>query len=45
MGQYMELSGQLHSPARLPLGKETLAGWMPGPVWMLWRKENFECDI
>jgi len=35
----MEMSDQFHSPATLPLGKETLvlieweAGWAPEPFW------------
>jgi len=35
----MEVSGQLHAPAALPTGKESLvptgyeAGWAPEPVW------------
>jgi hypothetical protein len=43
----MEVSGQLHAPATLPSGKDTLvpieeeAGWAPGLVWMLllWGRE------
>jgi hypothetical protein len=40
----MEVSGQLHALATLPLGKEPLvfigkeAGWTPELVWMLWRR-------
>jgi hypothetical protein len=42
----MEVSGQLHVPAALPLGKEPTvptgqeAGWAPEPVWTLWRREK-----
>jgi len=41
----MEVSGQLHAPAALPLGKEPLvpteyeAGWDPEPVWTWWREK------
>jgi hypothetical protein len=45
-----EVSGQLHSPSAVPLGKEPLvpigyeAGWTPELVWMTWRSENsFPC--
>jgi hypothetical protein len=37
----MEVSGQLHTPTALPLGKESPlpigreAGWTPEPVWTL----------
>jgi len=40
--QWVEMSGQLHTPAALPQGKEPLvpigweAGWAPGPFWMQW---------
>jgi hypothetical protein len=40
------VSGQLHAPGALPLGKETRvtivneAGWAPEPVWTTWRREN-----
>jgi hypothetical protein len=40
------VSGQLHAPAALPPGKETLvligqeAGWAPESVWMTWWSEN-----
>jgi hypothetical protein len=40
----MEVSGQLHAPAALTLGKEPPvsigqeAAWAPGPVWTTWRK-------
>jgi hypothetical protein len=43
----MEVSGQLHSPAALPPGKEPLvpigyeAGWAPEPFWTRWRREKF----
>jgi hypothetical protein len=36
----MDVSGQLHAPAALPPGKETLesigweARWVPEPFWM-----------
>jgi hypothetical protein len=42
----MEVSGQLHAPAALPLGKEPLvlnvleAGWAPEPAWKLLRREK-----
>jgi hypothetical protein len=42
----LELSGQLHTPAALPLEKEPLVttgqetGWAPEPIWMTWRREN-----
>jgi len=38
----MEMSGQLHTPAALPPGKEPLVsagqevGWAPEPFWMQW---------
>jgi hypothetical protein len=41
-----EVSGQLHTPASLPLRKELLipigeeAGWTTEPVWTLWRIEK-----
>jgi len=40
------VSGQLHDPVTLPLGKETLippgyeAGWAPEPIWTRWQREN-----
>jgi hypothetical protein len=40
------MSGQLHAPAALPLGKELSAtigqeaAWAPEPVWTLWRGEK-----
>jgi hypothetical protein len=40
------VSGQLHTPAALPPGKETLitveykVGWTAGPVWITWRSKN-----
>jgi hypothetical protein len=43
----MEMSGQLHAPAALPLGKEPLvpigqeAGWAPEPFWTRWFREKF----
>jgi hypothetical protein len=42
LGIRLELGGQLHSPAALPLGKELPvligyeAGWTPEPVGTLW---------
>jgi hypothetical protein len=42
----MEASGQLQVPAALPLGRSQLiligyeAGWVPEPVWRLWRTEK-----
>jgi hypothetical protein len=42
LGIKMEVSGQLHAPATLLLGKEPLvpvgyeAGWAPEPVWTRW---------
>jgi hypothetical protein len=39
---YMEVSGQLHSPAALFPDKEPMkptgyeAGWIPEPLWMQW---------
>jgi len=38
----IEISGQLHTPATSPSGKELLipigqeAGWAPEPVWTQW---------
>jgi hypothetical protein len=43
----MEVSGQLHAPAALPPGKETLvptgqeAGWAPEPFWTRWCRDKF----
>jgi hypothetical protein len=43
----MEVSSQLHVPAILPIGKESLvgilqeAGWALEPVWTRWRREKF----
>jgi hypothetical protein len=43
---YLEVSGQLHTPAALPPGKEPPVpireeiGWAPEPVWTTWRREN-----
>jgi hypothetical protein len=43
----MEVSGQLHDPAALPPGKESLvpirndAGWEPEPVWTRFWREIF----
>jgi hypothetical protein len=42
------VSGQLHAPAALLPGKELPlptpigyeAGWVPEPVWTLWRRQN-----
>jgi hypothetical protein len=40
------VSGQLHAPDALPLGKElplpigSQAGWAPEPVWTTWRRES-----
>jgi hypothetical protein len=42
----MNVSGQLHSPATLPLGWETLGpteeedGWAPEPVWTQWQRQK-----
>jgi hypothetical protein len=42
----MEVSGQLHAPAALSLGKQPLvptvqeAGWTPELVQMLWSREK-----
>jgi hypothetical protein len=42
----MEVSGQLHAPATLLQGKESLipigqgTGWSPEPVWTWWRRER-----
>jgi hypothetical protein len=42
----MEVSGQLYSPAALPLRKEAPVtigeedGWASEPVWTLWSKEK-----
>jgi len=42
----MEVSGQLHTPATLPLGYEPPvnigqeASWSPQPVWTRWRREE-----
>jgi hypothetical protein len=42
----MEVSGQLHTPVALPLGKESPvsigqeAEWVPQPVWTRWRREK-----
>jgi hypothetical protein len=44
---YMEVSGQLHAPAALPPGKNSLvpigqeAGWAPEPFWTRWWREKF----
>jgi hypothetical protein len=44
--QYLEVSGQLHSPTTLPPGKEPSVpigyefGWTPQSVWTTWRREN-----
>jgi len=41
------VSGKLHAPAALPLGKELPVpigyegGWVPEPVWMRWWREKF----
>jgi hypothetical protein len=35
----MEVSGQLHAPATLPIAEE--AEWAPEPVWTLWRGEKY----
>jgi hypothetical protein len=43
----MEVSGQLHAPATLPLGKQPLVpigeetGWALDPVCVLWKREKF----
>jgi hypothetical protein len=43
----MEVSGQLHAPAALPRGKESLepfgyeAGWASEPIWMQLCREKF----
>jgi hypothetical protein len=42
----MEVSGQLHAPAALPLEKEPPVligyevGWAPEPAWRLWNREK-----
>jgi hypothetical protein len=42
----MEMNGQLHVPAALPPGKQSLVPnvyeiwWASEPVWMLWRREK-----
>jgi len=42
----MEVSGQLHAPATLSLGKELPvpirdeAAWAPEPVWRRWQREE-----
>jgi hypothetical protein len=42
----MDLSGQLHAPAALSTGNQPPvstaqeAGWVPEPVWTLWRREK-----
>jgi hypothetical protein len=42
----MEVSGQLHAPTALPLGKESPVpiqeevGWIQEPVWMRWRRKK-----
>jgi hypothetical protein len=42
----MEMSGQLHTPAALPVGKSSPVpiglegGLAPEPVWTLWRRES-----
>jgi uncharacterized protein (DUF3820 family) len=39
----MEVSGQLHAPARertmVPTGKEAV--WVPEPFWTWWLREKF----
>jgi hypothetical protein len=41
----MDVNGQHHTQAALPLGKEpqytldSRLGWAQSPIWMLWRKE------
>jgi hypothetical protein len=41
-----EVSGQLHAPAALPPEKEPPVpiryevGWVPEPVWTMWRRKN-----
>jgi hypothetical protein len=37
----MEVSGQLHAPDSVPLGKEpaTPIEWVPEPFWIHWRVE------
>jgi hypothetical protein len=43
----MEVSGQLHAPAALHLGRELPfpvveeTWWAPEPVWTLWSREKF----
>jgi hypothetical protein len=42
----LEVSGQLHAPAALPLGKKLAVptgqetGWAPEQFWTTWRGEN-----
>jgi hypothetical protein len=42
----LEVSGQIHAPAALPLGKEPPVpigeegGWATEPVWTTWRRQN-----
>ena len=42
----LDVSGQIYAPAALFPVKEPLvplpqeAGWVPAPVWTLWRREN-----
>jgi hypothetical protein len=37
----MEVSGQLHTPVSVPVGKEppVPAEWVPEPLWIHWRVE------
>jgi len=46
----MEVSGQLHVPDALPLGKEPLiptgykAQWTPELLWMWWQREKIHAE-
>jgi len=47
----MEVRGQLHALAALPVGVRTLgthfleAEWAPEPVWTQWRRETIPASV